>query len=298
MSVATVEDLYPSRTGGEPGLSPRRDPVLHGEPTGALSDWRRGRYDADGFLCFEALFTPEELGSWQQEAERLRTDPALRGAPERIAEPDSDVTRSVFGVHRGTGLEALARHPKLIALARDLLGGEVYVHQSRVNYKPAFNGKEFYWHSDFETWHVEDGMPRMRALSVSVSLTENSEFNGPLMVMPGSHRQYVSCAGRTPENHHEQSLRRQEIGVPDDESLRRLAKVGGIVAPKGPAGSATLFECNLMHGSNSNICPWPRTNVFIVYNSVENALVDPFCGLAPRPDHVGNRSDFSPIEPA
>lgn len=54
---------------------------------------------------------------------------------------------------------------------RQILGSEVYIHQSRVNYKPGYGGTGFYWHSDFETWHSEDGMPRMRALSVSIALT-------------------------------------------------------------------------------------------------------------------------------
>src|SRR5690606_18676180 len=115
--------------------------------------------------------------------------------------------------------------------ARQILGGEVYLHQSRANLKPGFKGKEFYWHSDFETWHTEDGMPRMRALSVSIALTENYPFNGPLMLIPGSHKTFVACVGRTPENHYKQSLKRQELGTPDRESLKRLADRGGIVAP-------------------------------------------------------------------
>lgn len=63
--------------------------------------------------------------------------------------------------------------PRLLDIAQFLLDDEVYIHQSRLNYKPGFRGKEFYWHSDFETWHVEDGMPRLRALSISITLTEN-----------------------------------------------------------------------------------------------------------------------------
>jgi hypothetical protein len=47
----------------------------------------------------------------------------------------------------------------VVGPARQLLGSDVYVHQSRVNFKPGFNGQDFYWHSDFETWHAEDGMP-------------------------------------------------------------------------------------------------------------------------------------------
>ncbi len=43
---------------------------------------------------------------------------------------------------------------------------------------PGFTGSGFYWHSDFETWHAEDGMPSMRAVSCSIALTENFAYNG------------------------------------------------------------------------------------------------------------------------
>lgn len=60
---------------------------------------------------------------------------------------------------------------RLLNVARQILGSEVYIHQFRANMKPGFLGKEFYWHSDFETWHVEDGMPSMRAPMCSWSTT-------------------------------------------------------------------------------------------------------------------------------
>jgi len=55
----------------------------------------------------------------------------------------------------------------------------------------------------FETWYAEDGMPRMRAISCSINLTENFEFNVPLMAIPGSHKTYIFCGGKTPDNHYE-----------------------------------------------------------------------------------------------
>ncbi|MFB2351798.1 phytanoyl-CoA dioxygenase family protein, partial [Priestia megaterium] len=76
-------------------------------------------------------------------------------------------------------LGRLAADERLVAIANHILGDEVYLHQTRLNYKPGFDGKEFYWHSDFETWHTEDGMPRMRAISMSVQLVDNFAFNGP-----------------------------------------------------------------------------------------------------------------------
>jgi len=225
-------------------------------------------------------------------------DPAILGGEESITEPGSDALRSVFRVHElSLLLNKLARDPRLIHVARQILGSEVYIHQSRANMKPGFKGKEFYWHSDFETWHVEDGMPAMRALSCSLLLTENNACNGPLMVVPGSHRHFISCQGKTPENHYRSSLKKQEYGVPDPVSLQLLAEQGGVRAMTGGAGSVVFFDCNTMHGSNGNISPWPRANVFMVYNSVENRLNPPKYGLAPRPEHIAARRGNAALVP-
>ena len=132
-------------------------------------------------------------------------------------------------------------------------------------------------------------MRQMRAVSASIALTENTANNGPLMLVPGSHHYFVACVGATPEEHYKSSLQRQEIGVPDHDSLRWLVEQGGIEAPVGPPGSLVLFECNTMHGSNSNITPLPRSNVFLVYNSVDNALAAPFAAPKPRPDFIASR---------
>jgi ectoine hydroxylase len=92
-------------------------------------------------------------------------------------------------------------------------------------------------------------------------------------------------------------LRRQEYGVPDPEILARLAAEGGIESPTGPAGSALFFDCNLLHGSNSNITPFPRSNAFFVYNAVENRLAEPFGGIPPRPEFIAARDFIEPIPP-
>jgi ectoine hydroxylase len=191
-------------------------------------------------------------------------------------------------------MQRLAADERLAGVARFLLGDDVYVHQSRLNYKPGFQGKEFYWHSDFETWHVEDGMPRMRALSMSILLARNTPNNGPLMLIPGSHRKFVTCVGETPENHYLSSLKKQEYGVPDEVSLTELAHAHGIVAPVGEPGSVIVFDCNVMHGSNGNITPFPRANAFIVYNAVSNRLEDPFGAPEPRPTFIADRA-FRPL---
>nr|WP_232059407.1 phytanoyl-CoA dioxygenase family protein [Kineobactrum salinum] len=165
-----------------------------------------------------------------------------------------------------------------------------------MNDKYGFNGNGFNWHSDFETWHSEDGMPRMRAVSASLMLTDNNEFNGPLMLIPGSHQYFIPCAGETPANHWRDSLKSQRLGIPDQEILRELASRGGIEAPKGPPGSLLLFECNTLHASNKNLSPWPRSNLFFVYNGVDNHLQAPTGGTEPRPEFLGARRNTAPLD--
>lgn len=299
-------DPYISRVSDAPFIIARQDPVVYagriasGEgKANALSLERLEAYNENGFLFFESLFTQHEVTWLLDEVERLKDLKGLEDSGHVIREPGGDKIRSFFYVHQFDDVfKALSRDERIVNIAEQILGSQVYIHQSRVNLKPGFKGKEFYWHSDFETWHIEDGMPRMRALSCSITLTANNEFNGPMMVIPGSHKQYVSCVGQAPKNHHLQSLRRQEYGVPDDKIMTELVNQNGIVALKGKAGSVIFFECNLMHGSNSNITPYPRTNAFFVYNSVENTLVDPYGGMNPRPEYIATRQDFSPIQPS
>jgi ectoine hydroxylase len=293
-----VKDLYPSRHAASAELLPRLDPVVHGDwnPDAPVSEAQAARFDRDGYLVLEGVFSDAEVAHLQAAASKLLADPAALDAETIVAEPQSREIRSIFEIHRQSDAMArLASDARLADVARFLLGDEVYIHQSRLNYKPGFKGKEFYWHSDFETWHVEDGMPRMRALSMSVLLAENTPHNGPLMVIPGSHRSYLTCVGETPDDHYLSSLKKQEYGVPDEDHLAELAHDHGIVAPTGKPGTAILFDCNLMHGSNGNITPFPRANAFLVYNAVSNRLEKPFGVDKPRPWFLAHRGEPEPL---
>lgn len=291
----TNQDLYPTRVTGAFSVIARKDPVVWGTPVdGPMDADTLDGYERNGYLTIDELVSPQEVAAFTAELERLSNDPAVRTDERTVIEAKSQEVRSIFEVHKISDVFAkIANDPRVVDRAKQLLGSEVYIHQSRVNFKPGFEGKEFFWHSDFETWHAEDGLPRMRAVSISISLTDNHSFNGPLMIMPGSHQQYVSCSGETPENNYQQSLVAQEAGTPNHETLTDFADQYGIDVLEGKAGGATMFDCNCMHASNGNVTPFPRSNVFIVFNSVENTPVEPFAAPAPRPDFIGAR-DFTP----
>lgn len=297
--MRNAEDLYPSRMGHGAGIRKRLDPVVYTDIQDHAEDLagKLKFFEENGYVIFDQLFAYEEVDLFNQELKILLGDDALRNRAETIREPASDEIRSIFSIHTiNTLFDSLSRDARILKVVEAIVGSRVYIHQSRLNFKPGFEGKEFYWHSDFETWHVEDGMPRMRAVSCSIALSDNYVFNGSLMVIPGSHHYYVACEGTTPEQHYKQSLRKQEYGIPDRHTLEQLVRRNGIELFVGNAGSVIFFDCNTMHGSNSNITPLPRSNAFFVYNSIENTLASPFAGIAHRPEYIASRN-FEPIAP-
>ncbi|RDI69449.1 ectoine hydroxylase [Nocardia pseudobrasiliensis] len=284
-------DRYPTRTAGAAPLIERTDPTVWGR----IESPALANFDADGYAIIDELLSPTEVADFSAEIDRLASDPELRLDERVIIEKKSNRVRSIFEVHKiSAAIAELVRDERVVGLARQVLGSDVYIHQSRVNYMPGFEGAGFYWHSDFETWHAEDGMPAPRAVSLSIALTDNYPFNGSLMVMPGSHRTFVPCQGETPADHYRESLKEQQIGVPSHAHITELANGHGIAQFTGARGSALLFDSNIMHGSANNITPFPRSNIFMVFNSVENVLGEPYAAPTARPTHIAAR-DFGPV---
>lgn len=299
LNIHYTNDNYPSRQSPKATLIERLDPVCYGkwQSSSPLTKVQLDHFNQNGYLLLENLFTADEVVHLQAEAKQALLNASALRQETVITELDSHEVRSIFDIHLQSQLMGrLASDQRLAEVAALLLDDRVYIHQSRLNYKPSFVGEAFYWHSDFETWHVEDGMPRMRALSISVLLTENTPYNGSLMLVPGSHRLFLSCIGETPDNHYQSSLKKQVFGVPDQANLEKMVRDFGIVSPTGPPGSVLIFDCNMMHGSNSNITPMPRSNTFFVYNAMSNRLVQPYGNQPPRPDFVACRTP-TPINP-
>ena len=295
------DDLFPTRLDERREMSPRLDPVVYSRNErrwhGPLGEVALSQYERDGFLWFEGFFAERRVQPFFDVLAQMARDEGLLRSEQVISDPNTGEIRSVFAMHAlSERFDCLTRDPRLLGMVRQLLASDVYIHQSRINDKFGFEGAGFAWHSDFETWHSEDGMPRMRAVSASIMLTDNNEFNGPLMLIPGSHHHFCPCVGRTPEQNWKDSLKVQRIGVPEQEHLARLADQGGIQAPKGPAGSLLLFECNTLHASNKNLSPWPRANLFLVYNSIENTLEKPYGRTSPRPEFLATRDSVKVLE--
>ena len=245
-----------------------------------LTPEQLARFDREGYLFFPSLFRPEEVKALTDEVPRLYE---MR-RPENVREKGSDAVRTNFAAHLySEPFARLARHPRMVDPVVQIFGEAVYMHQFKINGKMAFDGDVWQWHQDYGTWVNDDLMPEARAMNVAIFLDEVNEFNGPLMFIPGSHRQGVVPAG------HDTSTTSYPLWTIDHDTIAQLVARGGIVAPKGPAGSMILFHGCLVHASTSNLSPWNRVSVYLSLCAVSNHI-----RRFKRPEYIAHR-DFTPI---
>jgi ectoine hydroxylase len=238
------------------------------------------QFDRDGYLFFPSLFSAAEVKTLTDEV------PALFAPrrPENVREKDGDAVRINFAAHMYNPVYArLGRHPRMIEPVRQFFGEDVYMHQFKINGKVAFDGDLWQWHQDYGTWQADDLMPEARAMNIAIFLNEVNEFNGPLMFIPGSHKLGVVEAA------HDTSTTSYPLWTINHDTIRKLVGHGGLVAPKGPAGSMIMFHGCLVHGSTANLSPWDRWNVYLSLCAVSNHI-----RRFKRPAYIAHR-DFTPI---
>jgi ectoine hydroxylase-related dioxygenase (phytanoyl-CoA dioxygenase family) len=130
------------------------------------------------------------------------------------------------------------RSPRLLAVLSALLGPSgVRLHGSKLNLKAPEIGSPVEWHQDWAFYpHTNDDV-----LAVGVLLDDATEENGPLMVLPGSHR------GPTFDHH-----------GPDGrfcgamEPARDGLDFSAARALLAPAGSCSFHHVRSVHGSAQN----------------------------------------------
>jgi ectoine hydroxylase len=259
------------------------------DTAGALSDQQLEQYHDRGFLVVDEMFGPGEIEILRAEFAR---DCALPG-PQVVMEEDGARLRAVYASHlRHPGFAAPVRLPRLLHPVRQLLDAEVYVYQFKINSKAPFGGERWAWHQDYIAWQLADNLPAPKLVNVALLLDEVTEFNGPMIFVPGSHRDDLMRQGTRPKTTSYLPIDPDDIAL-TSEQLAGLVGRWGMTSPKGPAGTVIFFHPEVAHASTLNMSPYPRTLLFITYNDVTNS---PRLTDSPRPEYLVGR-DLRPLEP-
>ena len=251
-------------------------------------------YADNGFLFLPNCFSHSEIAFVKNEVPALFQE----DTPRRVVEKNGDV-RSVYGSHvTNEVLRQLSRNHRIVEPAMQIIDDEVYIYQFKINAKVAFSGDVWEWHQDYVFWLKEDGMPSARVVNVVIFLDEVNEFNAPLFLIPGSHKEGVidvnahDLLGANEQSKPWLSNLTADLKYSLNKNIvARLVTKYGMAAPKGMAGSVLFFDSNVVHGSSNNISPFDRTLVLVTFNSVRN--VPPVTEKS-RPDFLMSR-DTEPV---
>jgi ectoine hydroxylase-related dioxygenase (phytanoyl-CoA dioxygenase family) len=135
-----------------------------------------------------------------------------------------------------------AKSRKMIEVLTRLLGPDVRLHGSKLNMKDPGYGSPVEWHQDWAFYpHTNDDL-----LAVGVMLDDVGMENGPLLVLPGTHKGPIY-------DHHADG---RFCGGMDAATVDLPFK--NAVPITGKAGSASFHHVRLVHGSAQNTSNRPR----------------------------------------
>ncbi len=242
-------------------------------------------YDESGYLKKEAFYDSSRIESVCDEVYALRE--VVDG--ESIAyEIGSTTARAIYGFHTLVPeLVDVLLPPAAVELAEQILGPDVYISQSRINFKNAHGGGGYFWHSDFTIWNWEDGLVLPRCITFMIPLSKISRVNAPLRVTPGSHLyldEFSSdCEMQDHEGKYKYSPSRDVSGRCRATAAQMdLGNTLSYDSLEGKPGDLFCFDSNIYHSSDVNYSPRSRPVAFIVINSLHNGVRAPVSGQPPR----------------
>ena len=234
-----------------------------------LTKSQREAFWRDGVLVVEDAVTPEQLaalrevfGTWVEES-RAHTDDygeTLDGRARFDLEPGHSATRPALRRVQSPeeiseDYAAVMREARTVDLVAELIGPAIRFHHGKVNSKLPGAATKVKFHQDF-TFQPMTNDDMITALLFVDDVTEK---NGPLEVVPGSHRGplYSLWHGGV------------FTGAVDDAVVAEHAD--RIVKCTGRAGSVCLMHASLLHGSAPNLSAGPRT-LYITTYYAEDAI--------------------------
>ena len=208
-----------------------------------LSDEQRRAYDRDGYLMVEDAVSADQLAELRRIAHDLIDRSRTVTASDEVYDLDAGhgpetprLTRIKLPHLRHPFFWEVLRGSAMTEVLTDLLGPDTVLQTSKLNTKAPGGGAAVEWHQDWAFYpHTNDAM-----LAFGLMLEDVGEENGPLMVVPGSHRGPIL-------SHHADGVFCGAVD-PDDPAFER----GRAVTLTGRAGSMSVHHARTLHGSAPN----------------------------------------------
>jgi ectoine hydroxylase-related dioxygenase (phytanoyl-CoA dioxygenase family) len=230
-----------------------------------LNDAQRAAYDRDGFIIVPEVFSPAEIDELRQVTDEFVRNAASVAANDEIYDlEDSHSAREprvrrlkAPHLHHPAYFRA-SRNAKVVAILKDLWGS-VRFDTGKLNMKSAGYGAPVEWHQDWAFYpHTNDDLA-----AVGIMLDDVDSENGPMLVVPGSHKGPVW-------NHHGANGR--FCGALDPANSARSGgdlDLSRAMPCLGKAGSVTVHHVRAVHGSATNFSGRERRFLLFQYRAAD-----------------------------
>jgi phytanoyl-CoA hydroxylase len=221
-------------------------------------------FEDEGYLVVKGLLTSEDVDSCQVEIERLhevaadlekREDPDFRSFQREPFSGEADqggqpVLRKIEQTGRFSKVfRDLAAHPELSKVVQSLIGEDLLQFRSTLMLKPAFHGSSHGLHQDSAYWPMDP--PTL--VTVSIALSDATEENGCIQVIPKSHLWGMQDWGHIARDQDAELSEREDVNLSDQISVPLNA------------GDVLMFHSLLVHGSGPNRSPSARHTALYAY---------------------------------
>ena len=218
--------------------------TVENRPLRVLSRQQRDAYEQNGFLAIESFLEEGWLVRLREVAAQFVEQSRELSESNRLFDLDGGHSPETPRLRRLTSPADLhetfwefASQGPIVDVVEDLIGPNIKFHHSKLNFKAPRGGEEVKWHQDIQFWPHTNYSP----LTVGVFLEDVEAGMGNVGFLPGSHDgplydQYDGDAW---------------VGCLADQDAAGL-DLANAVYPAGPAGSITVHNCRMVHGSSPN----------------------------------------------
>ncbi len=231
------------------------------------------QFNADGYLVVRNLCDRRTLRSAEQSV-RESLDPPIApveyeadlqypGSPSERRAPGGDTVRRLLNAFaRDSVFRQWGMNPKIVRCVREMLAaGSVRLSQNHHNCimtKHPGYGSSTGWHQDIRYWTFD----RPELITVWLALGDETEDNGALRVIPGSHRMQLD------RGLFDAALFLRD-DLPENQNLLNTARTVAL-----NAGDVLFFHCRLIHSAGRNFTDSIKFSVVFTYRADDNRPID------------------------
>ena len=218
------------------------------------------QYRELGYLVVSGVFDAELLAEIRRAVDAIIADAGKVTTHTDVYDleeshtPEKPRVRRIKTPHKHFPFFAeLTRNPRITGVLAQLIGSDLRLHGAKLNMKSAGYGAAVEWHQDWAFYpHTNDDV-----LATGLYLDDCDMANGPLLVVPGTHKGPVY-------DHHADGY---FVGAmaPEIEGL----DYAEAVPLTGRAGSMTIHHARLVHGSALNTSSKPRRLLLHEYTAAD-----------------------------